>query len=370
MSENFIYGNGTNRLYGVSDSIDLDSSITVASSKAIKTTYDKVLVTEAKADEALTKTGLPLGHIYLWPFPTPPHGSIQLNGSTYNRQLYSDFFNYITENNLVKTEFEWQTIASANNGYCPWYSDGDGSTTFRTPKFAPYQKIALASGDVGKYYEAGLPNITGDYTKTETYRGYYNGNFSGAFVGKPDIYNSNLSGGTGSNLEPSGWIFDASLSNPIYGNSTTVQPESHDWIVCVVAYGRATNTGEVDVSNVMSAIDQIQAEVTTKLNNNTVHIVETWKSDDGTSWYRKWSDGWIEQGGVYYRGSSVIGVNTVTFNTPFSNTLYSFYAYYLLGSDEGRDYIGANNYISRLTTATSFYIPGGFAGYNWYACGY
>ena len=96
MSENFIYGNGTNRLYGVSDSIDLDSSITVASSKAIKTTYDKVLEVETKADEALTKTGLPLGHIYLWPFSTPPHGSIQLNGSTYSRQLYSDFFNYIT----------------------------------------------------------------------------------------------------------------------------------------------------------------------------------------------------------------------------------------------------------------------------------
>lgn len=42
MSENFLYGNGTNRLYGVSDAIDSDSSLTVASSKAIKLTNDKI----------------------------------------------------------------------------------------------------------------------------------------------------------------------------------------------------------------------------------------------------------------------------------------------------------------------------------------
>lgn len=71
MSENFIYGNGTNRLYGVSDAIDSDSSKSVASSKAIKITNDKIAsiendvtttkstATEAleKANNALPKTG-------------------------------------------------------------------------------------------------------------------------------------------------------------------------------------------------------------------------------------------------------------------------------------------------------------------------
>lgn len=71
MSENFLYGNGTNRLYGVSDTIDSDSSLTVASSKAIKITNDKIAsiendvtttkstATEAleKANNALPKTG-------------------------------------------------------------------------------------------------------------------------------------------------------------------------------------------------------------------------------------------------------------------------------------------------------------------------
>ena len=47
----------------------------------------------------------------------------------------------------------------------------------------------------------------------------------------------------------------------IYGSSDTVTPESHDWIVCVVAFGTATNVGSVDVANVMSAVGQVQSEV-------------------------------------------------------------------------------------------------------------
>ena len=27
-------------------------------------------------------------------------------------------------------------------------------------------------------------------------------------------------------------------------------------------------------------------------------VIKSWKSDDGTQWYRKWSDGFLEQGGV------------------------------------------------------------------------
>lgn len=42
MSENFLYGNGTNRLYGVSDTIDSDSSLTVASTKCVNNVYNNL----------------------------------------------------------------------------------------------------------------------------------------------------------------------------------------------------------------------------------------------------------------------------------------------------------------------------------------
>ena len=237
---------------------ELSTQVTQADSKA-SSALQTANTANNKAEEALTKTGLPLGHIYLWPFSAPPDGSIQLNGNTYNRELYSDLWNLIKAKGWYKPEAEWQSIASANGGYCPWYSDGDGSTTFRTPKFAPYQKIALASGDAGTYYKAGLPNIEGKYTNGEIWHGYDAGTYSGALESFGTTRRSNLAGGTGSTESNTGWLLDASKSSPIYGKSTTVQPESQDWIVCVVAFGAATNIGSVDVADVMSAVSQLQA---------------------------------------------------------------------------------------------------------------
>ena len=236
----------------------------------------------SKAEEALTKTGLPLGHIYLWPFSTPPDGSIQLNGSTYSRELYSDLWNLIQAKGWYKPEAEWQSIASANGGYCPWYSNGDGSTTFRTPKFAPYQKIALASSSAGKYYEAGLPNITGK-SWSSTWHDFTNMSY-GAFYST--IENTSATIGSTNNTEYNNdwWNFDASRSNSIYGNSTTVTPESNDWIVCVVAFGTATNVGSVDVANVMSAIERLQSLALLKSGGTlTGAVVEKISALSGTS---------------------------------------------------------------------------------------
>ena len=48
---------------------------------------------------------------------------------------------------------------------------------------------------------------------------------------------------------------------------------------------------------------------------NTPHIVEVYQN--GTSWYRVWSDGWCEQGGIVQGGRT-----TVTFLKPFLNNGY------------------------------------------------
>lgn len=209
--------------------------------------------------EKLSKLGTvrPLGFHYLHPYGTAPADSIICNGATYSRALYKDFFDYITTQGWVKTEAEWQEIATRDNGFCPFYSSGDGSTNFRTPKFAPYQQIALASGSVGKYHQAGLPNITG-YWNTRGPEILENP-AGGAFIIEKSSDNYGLGHNEGN---PSPTLkFDASRSSSVYGRSSTVQPESHEWVVCVVAYGIATNVGSVDIQNVMSATAQVQAEI-------------------------------------------------------------------------------------------------------------
>lgn len=305
--------------------------------------------------EKLSKLGTvrPLGFHYLHPYGTVPADSIICNGATYSRALYKDFFDYITTQGWVKTEAEWQEIATRDNGFCPFYSSGDGSTNFRTPKFAPYQQIAIASGNAGTYHQAVVPNINAScYVVT--------GDTSGAITTEGDINLISDGARWGGKTH---MTFDASKSNSIYGRSSTVQPESHEWVMCVVAYGVATNVGSVDIQNVMSAVNAVQDKVDSKLEDSTVHITETWKSTDGGSWYRKWSDGFIEQGGRITSPTT-----TISLHTAFTTTNYT-----ITTSQRG----SASANISRVSitdrTTSKFTLErcdSVMLPISWHACGY
>ena len=78
-----------------------------------------------------------------------------------------------------------------------------------------------------------------------------------------------------------------------------------------------TSSGKItkfESKSVLSLLD-------TNTFNLVPHIVETF--DNGTSWYRLWSDGYIEQGGYAAQpGAAVEAYHTVTFLKPFRNNLY------------------------------------------------
>lgn len=272
--------------------------------------------------EKLNKLGTvrPLGFHYLHPYGTVPADSIICNGATYSRALYKDFFDYITTQGWVKTEAEWQEIATRDNGFCPFYSSGDGSTNFRTPKFAPYQQIAMGVAQTTTYHEAGLPNISGTFNTrgielaSNTFKG------TGCFYLDMNYPFTDSNSGHQGYSTNGGIGFSARAANQVYGNSDTVQPEAHSWVMCVVAYGIATNVGSVDIQNVMSAVNAVQARVDNKLEVSTVHITETWKSTDGRSWYRVWSDGFIEQGGDYTSSDKEDFI--ITLNRQMKTTYY------------------------------------------------
>lgn len=304
--------------------------------------------------------GLPLGHLFAWPFQTPPDGAIQCNGAEYNRALYADFFAHASSKGWVKTEAEWQQIASASGGFCPWYSDGDGSTTFRTPKFAPFMQVAIASGSVGSYHQAGLPDHVHAFLYSQ---GWGQGN-----DGTTRMHPKNTSSTWASqNTEL------ASGSNPIYGRTDTVQPESNEWMICVVVAGQATNLGSVDVANVLGAVAQVQADVSTKVDSSSPHIVDEW-SDGNGNWWRKYSDGWIEQGGLIKTNQ----LSSLSFHKAFRDTTYTI----LLSSTApdiaerysytSREVLGGM-YGERTITGTKLYVnshTGLSINGSWFACGY
>ena len=116
-------------------------------------------------DEQIRQHGnLPVGYEYFTFNPSIPQGSLPLFGGEYSRSTYSDLWAWVqTQTGYLKTEAQWQALSTANAGNVPYYSDGDGSTTFRVPSLKCWVRGANGTvTEVGSYLEAGLPNITGD----------------------------------------------------------------------------------------------------------------------------------------------------------------------------------------------------------------
>ena len=78
---------------------------------------------------------------------------------------------------------------------------------------------ALTNSELGKSYNAGLPNITGSISPINSGNG---GSATGAF----NAEKGKVAASTGSGNYYYSYNFDASSSNPSYGNSLTVTPES------------------------------------------------------------------------------------------------------------------------------------------------
>lgn len=114
---------------------------------------------------------------------------------------------------------------------------------------------------------------------------------------------------------------------------------------------------------VETGLATVESDLASKLETSTTHIVETWSS--GTQFYRKWSDGWIEQGGYAESSTQDILVNLLV---PFSDNNYKA----LVVSKTAGSCANYNPAVSSKST-TSFVYNSMIAqacGIDWYAFGY
>ena len=280
-----------------------------------------------------------------------PAGGVPYCGQIVTRATYADLWAYAQEQGLVKTEAEWQAISKSKGGNVPFYSSGDGSKTFRMPAIVGYIKGASTVDEAGQYIAEGLPNIeaSGLIWRTGTDK---DDQLTGALVLDRSITNypdTNDDHKNGPKLN-----FDASRSNSIYGNSDHVTPETAVVLYGVYAYGEITNVGALDAETLANGLATVETRIDTKLENTTTHIVESWR--DGKEWYRKWSDGWVEQGGsVYHNGNNVRMY--VDLYVEMADTDYSVVAsssYVLLDSNWDRGIVGG-----RPHSTTQIYTSNG-----------
>ena len=254
--------------------------------------------------------GLPVGFEYLQTNPNVQAGSLPMVGGLWNRTIYADLWAWVQKQpGYLISESEWQALAAANNGAVPFYSTGDGSTTFRVPALTVWVKGASAIEEVGDYladtfaghkhnvsvtsigdtsnegshtHTRGTMNITGS-VKSDDVNYYWgagttaSGAFANAHAGGSKISNGNWSGSRGN-----GFTFDASRSwtgetseNGAHTHTVTItntvsenaegdqetRPKTIVGIYCVVAYGSVVSSGEVNLNTLQQAIED--ADLTT-----------------------------------------------------------------------------------------------------------
>lgn len=207
--------------------------------------------------------GLPVGFEYFTTNPNIPAGSLPLLGGVYSRTLYKDLWNWVQEQTgYLISESEWQEKSAANEGNVPFYSTGDGTTTFRVPSLKCWVKGANGIEEVGSYLSAGLPNIYGTFPLSTRYSSTdvslrLSGPFSFSYEHTGAMYNTET--------DCSGRItFNANASNPIYGNSDTVQPPSIVGMWLVKAYGTITNVGSIDLAETLLKQTTEQTSIATE----------------------------------------------------------------------------------------------------------
>lgn len=239
-----------------------------------------------------------------------PNGGVPYCGQTVTRATYADLWAYAQAQGLVKTESEWQSWSSSHGGNVPYYSSGNGSTTFRMPAIKGYVKGASSQSEAGTYVKEGLPNITG---KT----GWWAGSYDQSGVFAKDYSTGNRSGTNLGGDQPMGVTFDASRSSSIYGNSNHVTPETSVVMFGVYAFGEIVNLGSLDATTLASALAKVEANIASLPSPND-YIVETYRN--GTEWYEVYKSGKVRQGG--YITKKGVG-SSHTFLKPFADTNFA-----------------------------------------------
>lgn len=205
-----------------------------------------------------------VGEVFSSLVPINDNGVKLLDGSVLEvGGIYDEFINHIVGfkegyPNLFCTEEEWNTSIS-KYGVCGKFVYVEGAS-LRLPKIIGFIEGTLDATELGNLIEAGSPNIKGRLG--HLYRDYGLTDGGGQSDTDSALYWENTKSavtGIGTNTaygyNP---IFDASRSNPIYGNSDTVRPQSIRVYYYIVVANGIKQDVEIDLDNVLTEVNKRQ----------------------------------------------------------------------------------------------------------------
>ena len=186
--------------------------------------------------------------------------------------IYKEFVDYIAglyianpNANYFATEVAWQSSVTTY-GVCGKFVYDSVNNTVRLPKITGIIEGTIDATALGDLVQAGLPNITAAMSIGAAAFPQYT---TGAFTILPD---ETLEGDY---LNPNGVSgnlgFNANLSNPIYGRSNTVQPQTIKAFVYIVV---ATSVK----TDIQADIDEIATDLNGKAGTDLVNVNNSGKS--------------------------------------------------------------------------------------------
>lgn len=177
-----------------------------------------------------------LGEIFIYAGTDIPDNSLPLDGQIITECdiQYPDLYTWIINNAKTITLTEYETKIS-QYGQCGHFGLDTTTKTVKLPKIKAFIQNAESVSEIAEVENAGLPNITGSwivgweeaYIPTILANGAIYTNSFEAIERIGDKTNTNVN-------DPYRVNFDASRSNIIYGNSTTVTPDNvkYRYFIC------------------------------------------------------------------------------------------------------------------------------------------
>ena len=251
---------------------------------------------------AVNSSSREIGEIVQSTIPLTDAGLHLLDGSLISGSgSYSAFVTYIAGlvtgyPDLFETEANWQSSVSTY-GVCGKFVYDSVNGTVRLPKITGFTEGTIDTTVLGDVTEAGLPNIKGNARCVMD-----NNNVTGPFYRATTTSDYTLTSG-------SGWTvgFDASRANSIYGNSTTVQPQTIKVLYYIVIATSTKTSIEVDIDEIATDLNGKADVDLTNVNSSGTSLASGWSMPSsnyinltlgasGTT-YTAPANGWFYAGG-------------------------------------------------------------------------
>jgi hypothetical protein len=316
-------------------------------------------------------SGLNVGDIFFTMRPDNElNGAVECDGATYQT---TDFTGAQSIGALLEAgkipyvslaDYEFLLQNDGSVGQFGW--DGTGTTAFRVPKLNTkiFVQSRTNAGDFCGIYQPGVPNIKSNVTTNAIFNNVRNQGGTNGAVTMTQTGTINLASGGGQQGLYSMYI-DASQSSSIYKNNVhTVQPYA-------VRYRLMVQLATATTDEALETCTGVLADVA-NLKDHRVIAFQAPTAQNNYTWYRKYKDGWVEQGGIQ-SGSVTIAPgaenNLGLINLPVTMQDTSYTA---LASGNGYTTLMNLN----LTTTSCVFIFGAYGSSSrtlthvrWYVCG-